>query len=94
MLQSYVPVFNKCIVQSFTHLDEQVDKGEFDIHEYVTEVMMKAILSRFYKKKLYNHSIEYMFMIFPVHTNRYNIWEGSQTGNRKRVCVTNRKVQN
>lgn len=86
VLQSYVPIFNKCIAQSFIHLDEQVDKGEFDIHDYVTEVMMTAILSRY----IYMLQI-YMFMNFPVH--RYNIWEGSQTGNRKRVCVKNRKVQ-
>lgn len=46
VLQSYVPIFNKCIEQSFTQLDEQVDKGEFDIHDYVTEVMMTAILSK------------------------------------------------
>lgn len=59
MLQSYVPIFNKSIAQSFTHLDKQIDKGEFDIHDYVTEVMMTAILSRFsifIYYRLYNHS--------------------------------------
>lgn len=94
VLQSYVPIFNKCISQSFTQLDEQVDKGEFDIHDYVTEVMMTAILSRF--SFLYNIFRLYNIIAYvwfsPVHTNRYNIWEGNQTGNRKRVCVKNRKV--
>ncbi|CAO1411702.1 unnamed protein product [Diamesa tonsa] len=52
VLQSYVPTFNKCIEQSFTQLDEQVDKGEFDIHDYVTEVMMTAILNTTFGKEV------------------------------------------
>jgi hypothetical protein len=45
VLQSYVPVFDKCIRQSVESLRQRCDKGEFDIKHDVMLVVMNAVLS-------------------------------------------------
>lgn len=46
ILQSYIPIFNKCIANSTEHLKEMCDKGEFDIKHDVTVVVMNAVMSK------------------------------------------------
>jgi hypothetical protein len=45
ILHSYIPIFDKCIVQSVDHLRKKCDRGEFDIKHDVTLVVMNAVLS-------------------------------------------------
>ena len=52
VLQSYVPIFTKCIAKSIEHLKANCDKGEFDIKHDVTVVVMNAVMS----KNVYTYS--------------------------------------
>lgn len=46
ILQSYVPIFTKCIAKSIEHLKANCDKEEFDIKHDVTVVVMNAVMSK------------------------------------------------
>lgn len=46
ILHSYIPIFDRCIVQSISHFKQKCDKGEFDIKHDITLVVMNAVLSK------------------------------------------------
>lgn len=45
VIQSIVPIFNTVAIQSVEQLNAQLNGQEFDIHHFVSEAVMKAVLS-------------------------------------------------
>lgn len=60
ILQSFIPIFNKCIAKSVEHLKEKCDKGEFDVRSDVTLVVMNAVMSECIKAPK-NYHQTYLF---------------------------------
>lgn len=46
ILQSYVSIFNKCIVENVEILKQKCDKGEFDIKHNIEMLVMDSVLSK------------------------------------------------
>lgn len=44
-MQSFVPVFNRCIADSVERISLQVGRAEFDVQKYVSDATMDAVLS-------------------------------------------------
>ncbi|CAG9805762.1 unnamed protein product [Chironomus riparius] len=72
VLQSYVPIFTKCIAKSIEHLKANCDKEEFDIKHDVTVVVMNAVMNTTFGKDISRDVAK----IFMENTEKYldNIW--------------------
>ena len=91
ILHSYIPIFDKCVVQSIDHFREKCDKGEFDIKHDVTLVVMNAVLSK--SKTITNKIIRFSALtIARFHLDRHNIWQRSSKGYCRKVRAQHRKV--
>jgi Cytochrome P450 len=72
-LQKYIPMFNKCIENSIQHLNMKCDKGEFDIKQDITLVVMNAVMSK--KALSANIYIKIVLNGIYFYFNRHNIWK-------------------
>lgn len=70
ILQSFIPIFNKCIANSIEHLNEKCDKGEFDIRSDVTLVVMNAVMSECIK------TLQHFYLTSPFYFNRHDFRKG------------------
>jgi hypothetical protein len=80
VLQSYIPVFDKCITASVKHLQGNCDKGEFDIKHDITVVVMNGVMSKYFWNKLtlWCQHCKNLFSVFSFSPfmHRYNFWQG------------------